>query len=318
MFNFHINLKISGCIVIGVAGLIVFLSLAINGSGQTPSATPSNISEVTAIYFEPSQNVHSPLIDFAELERQHPLTLAQRLHLTPEDLQHLSQEHLDQLYARLTAGSIPDGSFEGMAFLSPSHVEHLTLVRQVLRKIISSPTNYSQRIQDHWMKLWQGKVFDRRNRMLQNRVNWELVQEIAPLLGQRFEQALHNLPIDTLLFPAKMYCGQSKLDSRRESIILDYAYNDNLSSSCKENTHCETINQLISRKGLNIRDEIRMIHPGLYLGRVYLGKFFLVNFLVMNADLTQVWEQQVKKAEGLSTTHRNFQEDCWTGATYTR
>jgi hypothetical protein len=31
-----------------------------------------------------------------------------------------------------------------------------------------------------------------------------------------------------LLFPAKLYCGQSLLDSRRESVIIDYAYTDEI------------------------------------------------------------------------------------------
>ena len=31
-----------------------------------------------------------------------------------------------------------------------------------------------------------------------------------------------------LLFPAKLYCGQSLLDGRRESVIIDYAFTDEL------------------------------------------------------------------------------------------
>ena len=40
----------------------------------------------------------------------------------------------------------------------------------------------------------------------------------------------HILPTTDvwLLFPAKLYCGQSLLDGRRESVIIDYAYNDEL------------------------------------------------------------------------------------------
>jgi hypothetical protein len=159
------------------------------------------------------------------------------------------------------------------------------------------------------MELWQGKVFDRRNKILQNRVNLELLHTTAPLLGERFTHALRTLPKDALLFPAKMYCGQSKLDSRRESIILDYAYNDDLQQYYREG-----IDKFVGRNGLHIRDEIRMIHPGLYLGRVYLGKFFLVNFMVMNAKLTKAWEEQVMEKERSSTTQTSFQEDCWTGA----
>jgi hypothetical protein len=248
-------------------------------------------------------------MDFAELEYQHPLTLAQRLSLTPEILENLSQEHLDQLYARLTAGPLPDGQFQGKAFLPQHHREQLTRAWQVLGLVVSSRTeNLYQRLEGRWMDLWRGKVFDRQHKFLQNRVDLKLVHDIAPLLGQRFVHALRTLPEDVLLFPAKMYCGQSKLDSRRESIILDYAYNDDLLQYYREG-----IDDLVGRKRLHIRDEMRMIHPGFYLGRVYLGKVFLVNFLVMNAERAKDWERQITNKESLSSTHLAVQEDCWTG-----
>lgn len=314
MFSNHNILKVSGFVLIWHVGMTGLLGVVPQSPtwAQDPSAIQSKAPDVTPMYFAPVEDEHSPRIDFAELEYQHPLTLAHRLSLTPEVLQDLSQEHLDQLYARLTAGPLPDGPFEGTAFLPPHHREHLTRTWQVLGLVVSSHTeNIYWRLKDRWMELWQGKVFDRRHNILQNRVNLELVHTIAPLLGQQFMHALRALPNDALLFPAKMYCGQSKLDSRRESIILDYGYNDDLRQYYREG-----IDEFVGRNGLHIRDEMRMIHPGSYLGRVYLGKVFLVNFLVMNAERAQAWERQVAKEEQLSDTRTTFQEDCWMGAPY--
>ena len=74
--------------------------------------------------------------------------------------------------------------------------------------------------------------------------------------------ARHILPTTDvwLLFPAKLYCGQSLLDGRRESVIIDYAYNDDLPG------YQEHPDALVGRNGLRIRDEIRMIRPGLLSG----------------------------------------------------
>ncbi len=315
MLSHHIILKLSGFLLIWLVGVTGLFGYAIKyNCWAQDSAIPIKDPDVAAIHFSPVEDKHSPMIDFAELDYQHPLTLAQRLSLTSEVLQNLSQEHLDQLYARLTAGSLPDGEFQGEAFLPQHHRKHLTRVWQILGLVVSSQTeNIYRRLEGRWMELWQGKVFDRQKKFLQNRVDLKLAHDIAPLMGEQFTHALRTLPKDALLFPAKMYCGQSKLDSRRESIILDYAYNDDLQQYYRKG-----IDKIVDRNGLHIRDEIRMIHPGLYLGRVYLGKVFLVNFMVMNAKLTKIWEEQVMERERSSTTQTSFQEDCWTGASYNK
>ena len=42
---------------------------------------------------------------------------------------------------------------------------------------------------------------------------------------------------------------------------------------------------LAGRNGLRIRDEIRMIRPGFYLGRAYANKIFLLNFILYNSEV---------------------------------
>jgi hypothetical protein len=103
-----------------------------------------------------------------------------------------------------------------------------------------------------------------------------------------------------LLFPAKLYCGQSLLDTRRESIIIDYMYNDEIEG------YRASPDSLAGRGGLKIRDEIRMIRPGFYLGRAYANRMFLLNFTLYNPELAEAGAEAF--AGGAATT-----EDCWIG-----
>ena len=83
------------------------------------------------------------------------------------------------------------------------------------------------------------------------------------------------------MFPAKLYCGQSLLDGRRESIIIDYAFTDDLPG------YREMPDMLAGRRGFQVRDEIRMVRPGFYLGRAYLGRSFVLNFVLYNKEIAE-------------------------------
>jgi hypothetical protein len=103
-----------------------------------------------------------------------------------------------------------------------------------------------------------------------------------------------------LLFPAKLYCGQSLLDGRRESIIIDYAFSDGLPG------YRERPDFLAGRRGLQIRDEIRMVRPGFYLGRAHANRAFLLNFTLYN--------QEVAERDGKAFLESGrVAEDCWSG-----
>ena len=103
-----------------------------------------------------------------------------------------------------------------------------------------------------------------------------------------------------LLFPAKLYCGQSLLDGRRELVIIDYAYNDDLPG------YQENPDALAGRNGLRVRDEIRMVRPGLYLGRAYVNKVFLLNFVLYNEEVAAAGLEAFLRGEPVA-------EDCWVG-----
>src|SRR4029453_5433455 len=54
--------------------------------------------------------------DFAQVEHEFPLAPTDLARLTPDNLKGLDQEQIDQIYARLTAGPIPDGPYDGGLF----------------------------------------------------------------------------------------------------------------------------------------------------------------------------------------------------------
>ena len=56
----------------------------------------------------------------------------------------------------------------------------------------------------------------------------------------------------------------------------------------------------------SIRDEIRMIRPGFYLGRAYANKVFLLNFMLYNAEVADAGKDGFASGDEVA-------EDCWPG-----
>ncbi len=90
------------------------------------------------------------------------------------------------------------------------------------------------------------------------------------------------------------------MDSRRESIIIDYAFTDEIAG------YMEKPDFLAGRRGFKVRDEIRMVRPGFYLGRAYLDRIFILNFTLVNDEIA------AKDGPQFTKTGQS-QEDCWTG-----
>ena len=134
-----------------------------------------------------------------------------------EQLLKMSQAQLDELFTKSPAGGIPGGEAKGTAIVAPG-TQYTTEIAELI---------------NHFA--WQGKVFDAKKGVLNNRI----------------------LPFGLNAIIAKVYKGPSWLDSK-ECIVLDYS---------------ET--SLVAHW---IRDEIRMIAPGCYLGVVYWAKKRLINF----------------------------------------
>lgn len=247
-------------------------------------------------------------VDFAKVEQRFPLTVSDRAKLTPENVAMLAQEEVDQIYARLTAGPIPDGAFDGDLFF-PRGDSLETRLEEVLGGMSGRLGGAKvELIETLGRTLWKGKLFDRDALVLRNFI--EDFRPLRALIDDPRSLMTAELPrrsrlgriIPTtsvwLLFPAKLYCGQSLLDGRRESVVIDYLYNDEIAG------YRESPDGLAGRGGLRIRDEIRMVRPGFYLGRAYANRLFLLNFTLYNADLAEA----AAKPDAAAPV-----EDCWPG-----
>ena len=266
---------------------------------------------------DPDNPIKKFRVDFARVEHEFPLSRADLNKITPENLMALSQEQVDQIYGRLTAGPIPDGPFRGNLFFargdsaSPGGESLSTRLEEILGglkgRLAGSNIEFLETL---GRSLWKGKVFNRDQRVLRN-----MIEDIAPLRHVIDDPSTLRtttiprtgflgrfLPGNAvwLLFPAKLYCGQSLVDARRESVIVDYHYSDEIEG------YRPSPDSLAGRGGLKIRDEIRMVRPGFYLGRAYANRMFLLNFTLFSSDLAE--REAASFAAG-----KPIAEDCWPG-----
>jgi hypothetical protein len=253
------------------------------------------------IAFAPHDADYRSKPDFAEVEHKFPLGAPELQKLTPDNIKNFDQEQLDQIYARLSAGPIPDGPFEG-DLVFPKGASGDRRLAEIVGGLPGVAVELKlHRVEELGRVLWKGKVFYRSERLLRNRI------EDLKLLGPLIEGDLATIPKITvggkdqwLLFPARLYCGQSLLDSRRESIIIDYFFTDELPG------YRQKPDYLAGRNGIQVRDEIRMVRPGVYLGRAYAGKVFLLNFTLYN--------KEVEERDGPAFEKTGeVKQDCWTG-----
>jgi hypothetical protein len=54
-----------------------------------------------------------------------------------------------------------------------------------------------------------------------------------------------------------------------------------------------------------VRDEIRMVRPGLYLGRAYMDHAFILNFVLYNKDLDRAGRAEFETGQ--------VKDECWSG-----
>ena len=239
--------------------------------------------------------------DLAQVEHDFPLAPTDLARLTPDNLKAFDQEQIDQIYARLTAGPIPDGPYDGGLFF-PKGISGDKRIAEVIGGLPGLAAQVkTEKLELLGKHLWRGKVFYRDERVLRNRI------DDTTLLKPLIDGDLSTIPKITvngkeqwLMFPARLYCGQSLLDSRRESVIIDYFYTDEISG------YRERPDYLAGRRGLQVRDEIRMVRPGFYLGRAYLGKIFLLNFTLYNKEIAS------RDGDAFVKTGR-VKEECWPG-----
>jgi hypothetical protein len=286
-------------------------------SAQSGPNIPFAPIEDTALK-DPDNPAKKFRVDFARVENDVPLTRQHLMRITPQNIANLTQEQVDQIYGRITAGPIPDGQYAGNLFFARGdRVAPQADLRTRLEQILGGldgrlAGNGIEVLEDIGRKLWKGKVFFREQRILRNMIeNTPVIQLLTddpdtvqtttvPRQGALGKLLAFQRDTVWLLFPAKLYCGQSLLDGRRESVIVDYNYSDEIEG------YRPSPDSLGGRGGLRIRDEIRMIRPGFYLGRAYTNRAFLLNFTLYNAGVAER-EGPAFAAGG------NVAEDCWPG-----
>jgi hypothetical protein len=252
------------------------------------------------IKFAPENADFRKKIDFAEVEYKYPLIPADLQKITPENLATLSQEQIDQIYARLSAGPIPDGPFDG-GILFPRGSSGKLRLAEIAGGLTGTVLELKGIALDNvGEKLWQGKVFFRNEHVLRNRIDDLDALRKAGLIEGEPKTTSINGKEAWLLFPAKVFCGQSLLDARRESIIIDYFFTDEIEG------YREKPDFLAGRRGVRVRDEIRMVRPGFYLGRAYLDRVFALNFTLYNKAIAE------REGDAFVKTGQVL-EDCWTG-----
>ncbi|TAH40794.1 MAG: hypothetical protein EYC67_18160 [Betaproteobacteria bacterium] len=280
----------------------VLTAFALAGCGFFESAEDK---AAPVIAFAPYTEHYAGKPDFAYVEHRFPLSTTDLYKITPKNLSFLDQEQVDQIYARLTAGPIPDGPFEGDLFFPRGGSGKLRLSEIAGGGLKSLLVNVAgAKLDVIGETLWKGKVFYRDQRLLRNRIEDLAALKKLGLVEESATNPLQKTRVDGkdqwLLFPAKLYCGQSLLDGRRESIIIDYAFTDELPG------YRRMPDIMAGRDGFAIRDEIRMVYPGFYLGRAYMDRAFVVNFVLYNKEIAERAKDEFLKSG-------KVQQDCWTG-----
>ena len=103
----------------GVALAILLIAGACGASAQTaPPAIPFAPPYDDTALKDPDNPIKRFHVDMARVEHEFPLSRQDRMKITPDNLKELSQEKVDQVYGRLTAGPIPDGQYFGGLFFA--------------------------------------------------------------------------------------------------------------------------------------------------------------------------------------------------------
>jgi len=130
--------------------------------------------------FEKAGTDYASKPDFAQVEYKYPLAPADLAKLTPQNIANYSQEQVDQIYARLSAGPIPDGPFDGGLFL-PKNSHGDRRIAEIVGGIPGLAVELkTQKIETLGAHLWRGKVFYRDQRLLRNRI--EDLQALKPII----------------------------------------------------------------------------------------------------------------------------------------
>ena len=230
---------------------------------------------------------------FADIEKLAPLSPEKLSQLKTADLRNLTMEEFNQLYARVSSGPIPQGDYNGYIMQKPPI--YSALKKRLLKQTLLFP-NFAElgkmicqrEVEDCILEyIWKGKRFWPRNDMDQvmTKTIFNPVTAVSKFSLDFFKSKWTDKIIDfgenltngvVTLFPMNTYCGISLVDARRESIITDATFGDDFGLP----SYVGIRDEIVTRKGLAITEEYRMLRPGLYIGKVYTNKLFLFNVVL--------------------------------------
>jgi hypothetical protein len=188
--------------------------------------------------------------------------------LRVQDLAAFDTERIDEVYAGLTAGVLPDGDYR--ATLLEGEADGRRVLADLAAKLgIPVGADALRRL---GVELWSGRSFLKEE---------GLARVSTSAWGAKF--------------PARMYCGQSFADPKRESIVVDWSLNERLPG------YDARVDWLPGRTGLALRDELRQLRPGFYLGRAFMGRRLVLSFVL---------QRQGTEPVAVATPPV---EECWTG-----
>jgi hypothetical protein len=188
--------------------------------------------------------------------------------LRVEDLTAFDTERIDELYAGLTAGVMPDGDYA--ATVLEGEVDGRRVLADLAFKL-GIPVG-AEALRRLGVELWSGRSFQKAD---------GIARMTTAAWGTKF--------------PARMYCGQSFADPKRESIVVDWSRSEGLPG------YDARVDWLPGRTGLALRDELRQLRPGVYLGRAFMGRRLVLSFVL---------QRQGKEPAAVATPRL---EECWTG-----
>lgn len=219
-----------------------------------------------------------PGTDLARLQSDFPLSDAERRALTPENLKALTQDQVDQIYARLSPGRMPDGPFRGDLFF-PRDRDGRARLDELVPSASASPLTGAiagLRIEQFGRLLWKGKVFFRSQGIIRNRIEDAALLKLIVNDPATIPKLTFDGQTTWLLFPAQLSCSASRFDAARHSITIDYAKGPTIEG------YRPIPDALAGSDGLKIFDEVRIIRRGFYLGRAYFGDRLGLNFTLVD------------------------------------
>ncbi len=290
-----------------LVGMVLATSVGLAAGGATGAgAAQKTVTTIAGVPFVSYGTGYQTKLDFAQLDDKYPIPAEALKKLMPQDLKKLDQEQLDQLYARLSSGPIPDGKFDGTVYLPKGNpVNELggyfdpTKLPLELKGVYGKALTMAlegDAFKGFAEALWHGKHFYKSQSVLRNRMTADGLRSLSALgVSPALLSTIKSPEIE--LFPAKLYCGTSLADVRRESIIIDYYASSTIEGYRK------IPDVIASGDGLAIRDEIRMVRPGFYLGKAYAQRAFLLTFALYNPEV----------AEKQLPIVAQIQDECWSG-----